>query len=177
MSPTALLVLLLPAAFLVLLFVVLLVLRRRIQDALFPGSGAREWADVAAGLSLRERWAVERANTRGRAAPSPLAGAAVVRGRRTVMMIDRMLTRGTGVRRLWLGSAVFWTILLVLQLALLVEDPTRWARWTQIALSAYWLAFIWYLTGPPQRRLLGRVRRSVRLNEEQLADGDPVSRR
>lgn len=171
------LVILVSAAFAVVVVVVLLLLRRRIQEALFPGSGAREWADTAAGLNLRERWAVERANTRGRAAPRPLARAAALRGRRNIIMIDRLLTKGTGVRRFWLGLAVLWSVLLIFQVAYLVEDPTRGARWTQVALSAYFLVLIWYFTGPAQRRLRSRTERSITLNEEQLADGDPLSRR
>jgi len=138
----------------------------------------QEWADTARGLSLRERWAVERANTRGRAAPQHLAGAAAQRGRRTAAMVDRLLTPGSGVRRMWLGFAVFWAIFLVLAIVLLVMEPTDRGQWLQAALAVYSLGMIWYFIGPPQRRLRERLLRSVRLNEELVADQDPdVSRR
>ncbi|RLV49867.1 hypothetical protein D9V37_08240 [Nocardioides mangrovicus] len=74
-----------------LIVVLALVLRGRLQERWFGGTGLQEWRSVARSLPWRDRWALWRANAAGRATRSSrLAPFAVQRGQALAAASGRM---------------------------------------------------------------------------------------
>lgn len=127
------LVLVLGAVVVVVVSGIALVMRPRVQRGLFAGSGVDRWRATASGLPWRDRWVLFWANSRGRAVPPRLAPLAVQRGEAMLAMTERMLAKGSRVRRFWWALGVLWAMLLMLTVARLATGHRETGTWITLA--------------------------------------------
>lgn len=156
------------AVLLVVVVVLAILLRPRMQRRWFAGTGIERWQTAAAGLPWPDRWVLYWANSRGRAAPSRLAALGVERGEVMLAMTERMLAKSSGVRRVWLWMGAVWIALAVLNLVILIAGI---GEWSDLVAPALGLATVFLAIGPWQKRQARLIRRSVELNRQQLEEG------
>lgn len=143
-------------------------LREPLQRRWYSGTGIQEWSSRAAELSWADRFALYRANNRGRAVQPRLAQLAVERGEVMLRVLDRTLERGSAWRRLRILLLVVYGLNVVLA-AVRIATEGGGSGWFMLAAWSTCLGL--YLVHPVLlRRGERRLRRSVDLNRQLLAD-------
>lgn len=152
--------------------VVLVVVRRPIQHALYPDTGLKEWRATARRLSWSGRWRIYRAVNRGRVVVPRLAPLAVQRARMVLAVVDTMRRR----RYLWWLFGV-QTIVIALLLADAVilrgrahEDDPPDMFWLYPVGFAVYLGALSALMSYTVRRAVRSAREAIRVNLAQQGE-------
>lgn len=144
-----------------------LAMRPRVQRGWFVGTGVDRWRTTASGLPWRDRWVLFWANSLGRAAPPHLAPLAVQRGEAVLAMTERMLAKGSRVRRFWWAVGIVWAVLLVLAAARLVAGDRGTDAWIMLAADLVGLLTVVAAIGPVQVWQARLIRRSIDANRSE----------
>lgn len=138
------------------------------QRRWYSGTGLPEWRKQAAQLPWRDRYALSRANSRGRAVEPRLAPLAVERGTVTLRAIARMQEPGSGWRRLRTLLSVIYGVNLVVSVLLAWKSEGAF-HWLMVGL---WLVLIVLWATHPLflRRGTRRIAESVRVNQAVLEE-------
>jgi hypothetical protein len=151
------------AGFALVVLAISLAARRPIQRRWFAGTGFEEWRAVASGLPWRDRRALYRSTTRGRAAPPRLALLAVRRGEVMSAALARMSERTGAFRVLRIVTMAILAASVVIDVVTVALDPHDGSGWLSLCAALFALTFL-ALHGPLLRRQLRRTQRSIRLN-------------
>ncbi len=143
-------------------------LRPRVQRRLYAGTGVERWQSTASGLPWADRWVLFWASSWGRTVPRRLADLAVERGEVMLAMTERMLAKGSKVRRIWLWLGGFWVVLALLNIGNFVFGDGGWLNLIAPVLG---LATVFLAIGPAQAWQARLIRRSVELNRQQQEEG------
>lgn len=165
-----LVVLVAPMAFAVAVAVVAFLVRRPIQDALYPDTGLKQWHATARRLSRSDRWRIYWAVNRGRAVMPRLAPLAVQRARMVLAILDTMRRR----KYLWrvFGLLTVAIVLLIVDAAMPgghAHDADPTGRLFAIGLAIYIGAVLAYMPWA-LRRAGRRAREAIRVNLAQQGE-------
>ena len=148
--------------------VVALVSRTRVQHRLFSGTGIDAWREEASGFSWRDRWTLHRTTMRGRPAPDRLAAPAARRAAVMLAMSERMLKKKSSARRIWQWLGILWAGLGVIWVVLLLAGAGTAATWLNLLNVGLGLLAVYVAIGPWQRRQARLLRRSLEANLRQI---------
>lgn len=141
--------------------------RPRVQRRLYAGTGIERWRSTASGLPWADRWVLFWANSWGRAVPRRLASLAVERGEVMLAASQRVLARGSKVRRFWLGLGALWVLLGLLNLGNLLFGDGGWLNLVPPIMG---LATVFLMAGPGQVWQARLTQQSADLNRRQLEE-------
>lgn len=152
-------VVLLPLAVVV---ITVLVLRKPLQRRWYSGTGISEWSQRATGLPWADRFALYKANVRGKPTRLRLASLAVERGEVMLRVLSRMQQKGSAYSRLRIGLL----IIAALNMVFSVLNAARTGNvlyWFQLGI---WVVLFGIYVYQPQltRRTERKIRLSVGIN-------------
>lgn len=147
----------------VVLVLAVLVLRNRIQDRLFAGTGLAEWRGVRRDLPRDDRREIARAVKAGRLAPSHLTCLAARQATVSAAVLESTATRSSAFWKWRVVAVAIMGLNGVLGVVMVAGDPASLNGWSRVASA---LAVLWLvLVGPRiNRNQLATFRRAEEVN-------------
>lgn len=160
---TTVVLVLAPVVLVLLIFLVVIRFLKGRQQRWYSGTGLAEWNEKASTLPWRDRLALHRANTRGRAVERRLAPLAVERGMVMLRVQACMRERGSP----WWWFRIVMIVVVVGNVVLAVRRLGSGGGWFDWLMLTLWVLYLGLLAAEPAvRHRTGRkIERSIALNQ------------